>query len=386
MTHIRRKSARRHWHGKMEISPISLIVETKKELSKMNKKVVAVLFGGRSPEHDVSKESAANVIANMPDEKYLVLPIYITKEGRWLLYEGAVENIKAVNFEKFGSSVVLSPDTEHKGLLRIVHGKVKIIHIDIAFPVLHGLNGEDGTIQGLLELANIPYVGCGVLSSANALDKVYTKIIAERIGLAQSEYLVFTESELEDMAAITKKIRYKLGYPVFVKPSNSGSSLGISKASSKKELEEALILATQHDRKIVVEKAIKGREFECALLGDYNNPEASSVGEVLPASDFYDFDTKYNNPDSKTVIPADIPEEISEEIRKKAVEVFKAMDCYGLSRADFFLEDETNKIIFNEINTCPGFTSISLYPELWHSMGIKLDSLIDKLIDLGLER
>ena len=352
----------------------------------MNKKVVAVLFGGKSPEHDVSKESAANIIANMSDEKYLVIPIYITKDGRWLLYDAAVENIKSVNFEKFGSSVVLSPDTEHKGLLRIVNGKIKNIHVDVVFPVLHGINGEDGTVQGLLELSGIPYVGCGVLASSVAMDKIYTKMIAQHAGLNQADYLVLAEHELDDMAAVTKKVRYKLGYPVFVKPSNSGSSLGISKASSKKELEEALLLAAQHDRKIVVEKAIQGREFECAILGGYSSPQASCVGEVLAASDFYDFDTKYNNPDSKTVFPADIPEEITEEIRTKAIDIFKAIDGYGLSRADFFLEEGTNKIIFNEINTLPGFTAISLYPQLCHSMGITIEALIDKLIDLSLER
>jgi D-alanine-D-alanine ligase len=350
----------------------------------MSKKVVAVLFGGCSNEHEISMLSAANVIASMSADKYFVMPVYITKDGRWLLYDGLVENIKNVQWEKFGTPVVLSPDASHKGLLRIVGEKVKTLPVDIVFPVLHGKNGEDGTIQGLCEVAGIPYVGCGVLSSAVSMDKAFTNKIAQLAGINQADYLSFYSYDLKNMDEVCKKIRYKLGYPCFVKPANAGSSVGVSKARNKKELEAALQAAAEVDRKIVVEKAIVGRELECAVLGN-ENPEASIIGEVVAAAEFYDFDAKYNNGDSKTIVPADISKEVSDKIRSLAVDVFKAVDGAGFARVDFFLEDGTNKVFFNEINTIPGFTAISLYPILWEESGISQPELIDRLIELGFE-
>ncbi|MDR2903804.1 MAG: D-alanine--D-alanine ligase [Clostridiales bacterium] len=350
----------------------------------MSKKVVAVLFGGCSNEHEISMLSAANVISSMSADKYFVMPVYITKDGRWLLYDGSIENIKNVQWEKFGTSVVLSPDSSHKGLLRIVGDKVKCLPVDIVFPVLHGKNGEDGTIQGLCEIAGIPYVGCGVLSSSVSMDKEFTNKIAQLAGINQADFLSFRAYELENIDDVCKKIRYKLGYPCFVKPANAGSSVGVSKANNKKELETALKNAAAVDRKIVVEKAIVGREIECAVLGN-EAVTASAVGEILAAGDFYDFDAKYNNGDSKTVVPADIPAEISNEIRALAVEIFKAVDGAGFARVDFFLEEGTNKVFFNEINTIPGFTAISLYPILWEESGISQPELIDRLIELGFE-
>lgn len=352
----------------------------------MSKKVVAVLFGGQSSEHEVSKISASTVISNMSQDKYYVIPVYITKDGRWMIYDGPVENIANTQWEKYATHAVLSPDTEHKGLLRIVGGKVKVMPIDIVFPVLHGKYGEDGTVQGLIELSGLPYVGCGVLSSSISMDKAYTKIICDSIGIEQAKHCVVYRYEIEeDINAAVKRVEEKIGYPCFVKPSCAGSSVGVSKAKNKKELKKALNLAAENDRTVIIEENIKGRELECAVLGN-NDPEASVVGEVKAAAEFYDFDAKYNNKESETVVPADIDEKISQEIRDKAVKIFKALDCCGLSRVDFFLEEKTNRVIFNEINTLPGFTAISMYPMLWEEAGISADKLIDRLIELGFRR
>jgi D-alanine-D-alanine ligase len=348
------------------------------------KKNVLVLFGGCSTEHEVSKVSAYTVIANIPEEKYNVIPVYITKEGRWLLYDGSIDNLRNVPWEKFGTSAVLSPDRVNRGLLRIVGDKVKYIPVDVVFPVLHGAFGEDGTIQGLLELSGLQYVGCGVLASAICMDKAYTKIIAEHIGMAQAEYVVLHTWDQENTDAGLKKARHKIGYPCFVKPANTGSSIGISKAKNKKELTAAIEAARSLDPKVIIEKAIVGRELECAVLGHNSDVKASVVGEIIPAGEFYDYDAKYNNNDSKTIFPAEIPEESTEEIRRKAVEIFKAVDGKGLARVDFFLENETNSVIFNEINTIPGFTSISMYPALWQSADLPLPNLIDRLIEIAL--
>ncbi|MDR3239757.1 MAG: D-alanine--D-alanine ligase [Clostridiales bacterium] len=351
----------------------------------MNKKNLLVLFGGCSPEHDVSKVSALTIIANISEEKYNVIPVYITKEGKWLLYDGSIDNLRNVPWEKFGTPAALSPDRVNKGLLRIVGNKIKYIPVDAAFPALHGRNGEDGTIQGLLELCGIPYVGCGVLASALAMDKAFTKIIAARIGLNQLDYLTLNRWDLESEEEILKKIRYKIGYPCFVKPANAGSSLGISKAANKKELSEAIQLALEFDDKLVIEKAVSGRELECAVLGPRGGAQASVVGEILPAaSSFYDYDAKYNNSESKTLVPADISPETAAEIQRRAVQMFQAVDGKGLARVDFFLENETGRVIFNEMNTMPGFTPISMYPMLWRASGIPTPDLVDRLIEIAL--
>jgi len=351
----------------------------------MAKKVVAVLFGGRSSEHEISKLSAATIMAAMSDEEFFCLPVYITKAGKWLLYEGAIENVQNAQWEKFGTPVALSPDTETKGLLRLVGDKYKVIPIDVVFPVLHGRNGEDGTIQGLCEMAGIPYVGCGVLSSAACMDKAATKALVHGLSIAQAEHVLCLRHEIaEDMAAVCKRVRYKIGYPCFVKPANAGSSVGVSKATNKKELEAALTLAAKHDRRILVEKAIVGRELECAVLGNAN-AEASGVGEILAAADFYDFDAKYHNAESKTVIPADIPEDKALELRNAAKAIYEALDCSGLSRVDFFMEDGTNRIVFNEINTLPGFTSISMYPKLWNAAGVSTPDLVSRVVALAFD-
>lgn len=353
----------------------------------MSKVTVALLFGGQSSEHEISKISALTIAKNLSKEKYTILPIYITEKGGWKIYDGAIENIVNTDWETYATTAIISPDAHHRGIIRIVGDKFRILPIDVAIPVIHGKGGEDGTIQGLLELAKIPYVGCGLLSSAVCMDKVYTKIIAKSIGIKQAKYKVVEKYELVGDAKCKKiydSIEKALSYPVFIKPSSAGSSKGITKANNRDELISGINLAKIHDTKIIIEENINGREVECAILGNHD-ASASVVGEILPATDFYDFDAKYNNQDSKTVIPANIDDKTSKTIQKNAIKIFKALDGRGLSRVDFFIENETNNIIFNEINTFPGFTSISMYPMLLSSMGLELPRLLDKLIKLAIE-
>ena len=252
--------------------------------------------------------------------------------------------------------------------------------------MLHGKYGEDGTIQGLFELAQIPYVGNGVLASSVSMDKAFTKIIAKNARITQAKYVELRSEDLRRIKSAVSRIEKKLGYPCFVKPANAGSSVGITKAHNRDELISGLHLAAQHDSKTVVEEAIVGREIECAVLGNRDKAEASCVGEIFAAAEFYDYDAKYNNSDSKTVVPADISKEKSDEIRKTAVKVFKAVDGSGLARVDFFVEKDTERVIFNELNTLPGFTPISMYSMLWAACGKSMGELIDDLIDLALER
>lgn len=352
----------------------------------LNKLTVAVIFGGQSSEHEVSRVSASTIISNLDPEKYYVIPVGITKDGKWMIYNGPVENIKNGEWEKFGTPAVLSPDASQKGLLKTVGGKVKLIPIDLAFPVLHGKYGEDGTIQGLFELAQIPYVGNGVLSSSISMDKAFTKIIAKNAKIPQAKYVEVHSEDLKRIKTTASKIEKKLGYPCFVKPANAGSSVGITKAHNKEELMEGLKVAAIHDSKIVVEEGIVGREIECAVLGNRGHVEASCVGEIFSAGEFYDYDAKYNNAESKTVVPAEISPEKQDEIRKMAVKVFNAVDGSGLARVDFFVENETENVIFNELNTLPGFTPISMYSMLWAACGKSTAELLDNLIELALER
>lgn len=345
----------------------------------MNKKTVVVLFGGQSSEHEVSRVSASTIISNMDQEKYFVIPVGITKDGKWMIYSGPVENIKNGEWEKYGTPAVLSPDATHRGLLKIVGTKVKLIPVDLVFPVLHGLYGEDGTIQGLLELAQIPYVGCGVLSSSVSMDKAYTKIIAKHARVTQADFVLVKREDIAKKS-ILNKIEKKIGFPCFIKPANAGSSVGITKAHDKEELVQGLKNAAAYDRKILVEENIVGHELECAVLGNGKDVKASTVGEIFSAAEFYDYDAKYNNSESKTVIPADIPAEKIEEIKKTAIKIFQAVDGSGLARVDFFLEKETNRVVFNELNTMPGFTPISMYPMLCAEGGIEIGVLIDHLI------
>lgn len=324
---------------------------------------LGVIYGGISTEHDVSLMSAKSVIDNLDKEKYEIHEIYINQYGKW--------------FE--------DKDGEKEEIYNLIW---KLKELDVVFPVLHGKGGEDGTIQGMLEMLQVPYVGCGVLASSVGMDKVYTKIVFDKAEIAQAPYIYIKKSEnnylivnenFEEEEFKIEKITSKLKFPMFVKPSNSGSSVGVKKATNDQELKMAIQHAGEYDTKILVEQGIDGKEVECAIL-DGKEVLASTVGEIMSAEDFYSFDAKYNIPESKTVIPANITEDQIEEIRKLAVRAFKAIDGKGLSRVDFFVEKETNKIYINEINTLPGFTKISMYPKLFEAVGVSYSELLDKLI------
>lgn len=348
------------------------------------KKTIAVLFGGQSSEHEVSCVSVQTVVSNIDKSLYEVILVGITKDGSWLLAD-SLDSIKSGQWKESKTKVVLSPDANDKCVWIIRNDNAQSIAIDVVFPVLHGLYGEDGTVQGILELAKIPYVGCGVLASAVTMDKLYTKLLVDTLGIRQADFVAVMKSELKDMEAVIGKVEAKLTYPIFVKPCNAGSSQGVSKAANRSELEVALKLAAEHDRKILVEETIIGRELECAVLGG-EECKASGVGEVLAAADFYDYEAKYHNAESKTDIAPVLPEGKEEEIRKAAVAIFKVLDCYGLSRVDFFLTKDTNEVVFNEINTIPGFTAISMYPMLWEAKGISKEKLVERLLQSAFSR
>jgi D-alanine-D-alanine ligase len=350
----------------------------------MSKKKIAVLFGGKSSEHEVSCISATTVIANIDKDAYDVVLLGITKEGKWLKVDD-VSEVTSGEWVNSKISAVVSPDTSHKGVLFIQDGKVESVKLDVVFPVLHGLNGEDGTVQGLLELADIPYVGCGVLASSVSMDKLYTKIIVDTLNIRQAQYVPVLKSDMKNIEQVVERVESKLAYPVFVKPSNAGSSQGVSKAHDREELVVGLSEAMKHDRKVLVEETIIGREIECAILGGHE-PKASGVGEILAAADFYDYEAKYHNAESKTIISPDLPKEVEAKVRDYAVKIFKAVDGYGLSRVDFFVEKDTNDVVFNEINTLPGFTGISMYPMLWEAKGISKQALVEKIIQSAYSR
>ncbi len=347
----------------------------------MEKIKLGVIFGGTSTEHEVSIVSGTSVIKNLNKEKYEIYPIYINKNGEWFKYTYQNQEFKV------GDEII---------------GKEKIENIceylkklDKVFPVLHGLGGEDGTIQGLLELLKIPYVGTRVLGSSICMDKAYTKLIFEKAEIPQAEYVyirkneddyIFIEKDFTeekcDIYELIQKITEKIEFPMFIKPSNSGSSVGINRANNALELAKAIEYASNYDNKILIEEKINGREIECAVLGN-EEVEASCLGEILAAEEFYTFSAKYQNQESKTVMPADLPEKLSNEVRNLAKKAYKAADCKGLSRVDFFVDDKNNKIYINEINTMPGFTQISMYPKLWEKSGMKYTELLDKLISLA---
>lgn len=354
----------------------------------MDKKNIAVIFGGQSSEHEVSCISVQTVAKAINKDKYDITYIGITKEGHWLQAD-SIESIADGSWTASKVSAVISPDASKKEVILSGENGVTTKKIDVIFPVLHGMYGEDGTIQGLFELAKIPYVGCGVLASAVGMDKVYTKIIVDDLGINQAPYVLVRAVDTVDTASLevqAKRVEEKLNYPVFIKPSKAGSSQGVSKAHDRAELLEGLKLAAKHDTKILVERNIVGREIECAVLGSAAEVEASGVGEILAAAEFYDFDAKYNNAESKTVLSPQLPEGKTEEIRSAAKAIFTALDGYGLSRVDFFLEKETKQVIFNEINTLPGFTSISMYPMLWKEQGLSIEELVEKQISLAFKR
>ena len=359
----------------------------------MDKKNMVVVFGGQSSEHDISCISVQTIVKAIDSDKYDITYIGITKEGHWLLVD-SLDKIVDGSWRESTVSAVISPDATKKELILSGVNGTSTKKIDVVFPVMHGMYGEDGTIQGLLEMAKLPYVGCGVLASAVGMDKVYTKIIVDDLGIDQADYVLVRAAEVEgtmvnagiSMDDLVARVESKLTYPVFIKPSKAGSSQGVSKAHDRKELIDGLILAAKHDTKILVERNVIGREIECAVLGTAVAPEASGVGEILAAAEFYDFDAKYSNAESKTIISPELPKGKAEEIRQAAMTIFSAVDGYGLARVDFFLEKETNRVIFNEINTLPGFTSISMYPMLWKAAGLSIEEQVEKQIQLALSR
>lgn len=349
----------------------------------MSKQNLAVIFGGQSSEHEISCMSASNIIQCIDAQRYNIILVGITKEGHWV--EAADLNaVQDGSWRQSKTSIVLSPDATRKGLYRMSEDeKVQFVHLDVIFPVLHGLYGEDGTVQGLFKLAGIPFVGCGLFASAAGMDKLYTKIIVDTFGIRQAKYVPVYKEELPKMDEVVARVESALEYPVFVKPSRAGSSKGVNKAANREQLKNALIEAADNDRKILVEETIIGREVECAVLGNLD-VKASGVGEILSADEFYDFDAKYYNSESKTLVDPPMPENMREQIREDAVKIFMALDGRGLSRVDFFLTE--SGVVFNEINTLPGFTAISMYPMLWEAQGIPKKELVQKLIDLAFER
>ncbi|MFN3345459.1 MAG: D-alanine--D-alanine ligase family protein [Chloroherpetonaceae bacterium] len=349
------------------------------------KKTLALLFGGRSGEHEISIISARSVANAIDSKQFNLLPIYITREGNWL-NEPASRSVLEKNYE----ALIKNPDALEKEKARVakLKGKFKFdfSNIDVAFPVLHGTFGEDGTVQGLLEMMNVPYVGNGVLASALTMDKAAAKATFKEAGLNVVSYVVGFREELEsNMNMVVKRCEKALSYPMFVKPANLGSSVGISKAKTRAQLEAALKLAALYDRKILIEQGLNVRELEVGVLGN-KEVQASVVGEIVPCNEFYDYEAKYIKSDSKLFIPAQLPKRISNEVQKQAVTAFKAVNGEGMARVDFFLERETNKLFINEINTIPGFTSISMYPKMFLAMGLSYPELVARLIELAFER
>ncbi|MBO4395903.1 MAG: D-alanine--D-alanine ligase [Eubacterium sp.] len=356
------------------------------------KKQIAVIFGGKSSEHEISCISAANIIRKMDRDRYDIHAVGIDKAGTWR-YVGEVTDIEKVDEQISDAAIAAEPrqigvsmDRNAPGLLINEGDAVRCIHIDVWFPVLHGRNGEDGTIQGIFEMSGIPYVGCGVLASSAGMDKISTKNFADRVGVTQARFVADVSKNSESVEQTVARAEAELGYPMFVKPSNAGSSKGVSKAHNREELIRAIGIAKENDHRILIEEFIDGREVECAVLGG-DDVEASCVGEILSAAEFYDFDAKYNNAASKTVVdPDDLPDEAKAQLREDAVKIFKALDGFGLARVDFFVRRSDNRVIFNEINTLPGFTNISMYPMLWQAMGVDQGDLITRLIELAGER
>lgn len=350
---------------------------------------VGVLFGGRSAEHEVSLVSATSIINALDKKKYEVIPIGITKEGKWLSSPDALELLKDGKNLNNISEQLLIPNPEYKGLVELnrrsgVRGQKSI---DVIFPVLHGTFGEDGTVQGLFELSGIAYVGAGVLGSSAGMDKIVTKQLCERAGISVTPYVWFMKKNFQkNKKSIIFDIEKKLRYPCFVKPANLGSSVGISKVHHRKELIEGIKVAMQYDRRILVEQGIENaREIEVSVLGN-DEPIASVPGEIISSNEFYDYDAKYVDGKSEVIIPAQLPQSVTKQVQECAIRGFKAIDCAGMARVDFLITKKSNKIYLNEINTIPGFTSISMYPKLWEASGISYSRLLDRLIELALER
>ncbi|MCL4458330.1 MAG: D-alanine--D-alanine ligase [Chloroflexi bacterium] len=354
----------------------------------MAKLRIGVIFGGRSSEHEISLLSAASVIKAIDPNKYDVVPIGITKEGRWLISGDPLKALLA-GVTASGEDTALRADPTQRGMIIFETAKSGPTdqRIDVIFPILHGPYGEDGTVQGFLEMADVPYVGAGVLASAVAMDKAITKALFKERGLPVAQFIVVRRKEWQqNPTKIVECIEKTLGYPCFVKPTNLGSSVGVTKVHQREELVPAIDLAASYDRKILIEQAVVDcREIECSVLGN-DDPIASIPGEIVPAREFYDYESKYVNERTQLIIPADLPEGIIREVQYLAIEAFKTLDCTGMARVDFLITKDGSKIYVNEVNTIPGFTAVSMYPKLWETSGINYRELIDRLIELAIER
>lgn len=349
----------------------------------MSKKNICILFGGISSEHEVSKLSAKTVLSNIDYEKFEVYPVFITKDGRWKFFEGEIDNVCSKNPEDFARyDAIISPDRQEKCLIKFTESGTEKIHIDVAFPVLHGKFGEDGTIQGLFALSGIPYVGSGVVGSGVCMDKCMAKILFEKAGINQARWVELKKGDKLN----TRLVEEKLGYPVFVKPSAAGSSVGVTKANNEGELKAAVDLAFEHDYKVLIEEAINAREVEISLKGNLAPVCSLHAGEIMPAKEFYDFEAKYEDESSKLLLPAPVDEDTLRHIKDCAVTAYKICECRGFARVDFFVEKTTGEVFLNEINTIPGFTEISMYPKLWGISGMSIKELITDLIDLAIKR
>jgi D-alanine-D-alanine ligase len=371
---------------------------------------VGVIYGGRSGEHEVSVASAASIIKHLDRSRYEPVPIRIEKDGRWTLADKAPSSISAADVIEHARVEAARPVRPGREAHLVAHpgedtvlaierrpaaskldpsGAATItgVGLDVVFPVLHGPYGEDGTVQGLLELANVPYVGAGVLGSAVGMDKAVMKTLFIAYDLPVGRYLVVMRAQWNgDARAVTARVSTELGYPVFIKPANLGSSVGISKAKSETDLSGGMELALQFDRKVVIEAAVPdAREIECAVLGN-DNPQASVPGEIIPSREFYDYEAKYLDGSSKDVIPADLSDTQVREVQRLAIAAFRAVDCAGMARVDFFIDRQRGTIYLNEVNTIPGFTTISMYPKMWEASGLPYTELIDRLVTLALER
>ena len=353
----------------------------------MKKLSVCILFGGMSPEHDVSLRSAESVLNNIDQEKYNVFPVGITKEGKWIYFGGKDYSMLPAGTwmeHPDNRQAAISP-VRGQGLLTFEGDCVVREVIDVVFPVLHGENGEDGAMQGLLQLAGIPYVGPHVSASAVAMDKTLTKLVIDQAGVVQAAWHLVRRNDMRNhMDHVIAALEAKFQYPMFVKPAGTGSSVGVSKAADRNALEAALLAAGKYDDKVLVEEFIHGREIEVAVMGN-DNPVASICGEIDSGADFYDYDAKYITDTSTAYIPARIDENVEEIVREAAIKVYQAIGCQGLSRVDFFVTYEGNRVVFNEINTIPGFTSISMYPKLFEASGVEYSDLLDQLLELAME-
>ncbi|MCC8073209.1 MAG: D-alanine--D-alanine ligase [Clostridiales bacterium] len=350
-----------------------------------NKKTLGIIFGGVSSEHDISCVSAKSIIENIDYTKYNIVLIGITKNGKWFIFNDDV-NLLPNDRWTLSKNLVpafISPDTAVHG---IVTSNGDVVRLDVVFPVLHGKNGEDGTVQGLLQLAQIPFVGCDCTSSGVCMDKAVANAVADAYDIEQAKWCAFTKSEYyKSPDECMKKAEEKLSFPIFVKPANAGSSVGITKAHNIEELSRAMDIAFGEDKKAVLEEFIDGFEVECAVLGN-DEPVAGEVGQIVAAAEFYDYDAKYNNPQSQLYIPAQISSDKRNEVKEKAIKAYKSLGCEGMARVDFFVTKNDGRVLLNEINTIPGQTEISMYPKLFEAAGLPYAKLIDRLIDLAMER